>query len=77
MATHHTHQTRRVKPRTKEWVTAAEAVRQLRRRGIKRSESSVRRYIRSGQLSKRALPGCRSWTRVHFPSLLEALACLR
>ncbi len=68
--------TRRVKRRNpQQWIMPGEAVKYLRRRGIRVSRRTVLRWIKAGAVTSTRLPGCRSWWAVSLSSLLEAARC--
>lgn len=72
--------TRRVKRRNPQrpgstWIRPGDAVKYLRRRGIRVSRRTVLRWIKAGAVTSTRLPGCRSWWAVSLSSLLEAARC--
>ncbi len=60
-----------------EWVTPSEAAAMLRRRHILVSARTIQRKALAGHLLLREPPGWRCWHLIHFPTLLEAMKCLR
>jgi hypothetical protein len=63
---------KRVKP---EWLRIGDAVRHLRRLGVKVSRRTLLRWVNAGAVTSMKLPGGKSWSSVKRDSLEEAARC--